>query len=335
VVIASLLFVAPTTLTDSPGPGYVTIQFGRTQWTTGKKCVPLPKAVDLGVVADAMAARGLVGTGAVVLNRTPETGLFCFHGYALHVGWDWMHRMQEERGWSFISQSRTYTQLPTLSYDQQVAESCGSLGDFTAHDIQHADALFAYPANKSTAAIQSDPVSGCFSYGRRYYSYVANLRSEMAPPWFALTTSVSGGRCSNPSLACHTQTGTAGQTAANYSNPTRVAAAMNAAPDTWFSVQFYRFVTGSFQSSSFGWDCTSTDWRNHWSSNGELYCWSDLLSILDAAAAARANGVVFTGPSEVALAWGRGVSPSPSPTDPPSPTDTGSPSPTDSPTVGP
>ena len=313
VVIASVSFLGPVRQADSASdPGFVTIQFGRTQWTTGKNCTPLPKTVDLGVVADAMAARGLVGTGGVVLDRTPETGLRCFHGYALHAGWDWMHRMQEERGWSFVSQSRTYARMPELSYEQQVAESCGTLGDFAAHDIRHADALFAYPANKWTTEIQSDPVSRCFSYGRRYRSHAPNLRSAMIAPWFANTTSVSGGRCSNPSLPCHTRTGTAGQTTAGYTSPSIIGSEMRVAPDTWYSVQFYRFVMGAFQNNTFGWDCRGSDWRNHWTSNGELYCWNDAVRILNAAAAARKDGVVFAGPYEVALAW-RKVPRTPSP----------------------
>lgn len=294
-------------------PGYITIQFGRTQWSTGRHCSPLPRTVDLGVVADAMTERGLVGTGSVVVDRTPETGIGCYNGYALHPAWDWMLRMQRRRGWSFVSQSRSYLWMTRLTYEEQVEQSCGSLPDFDAHGILHADALFAYPANQWTPEIQADPVSGCFSYGRRYLSNSPNVRSEMAPPWFAAVTSVSGGRCSDPTLPCHTRTGTGGQTRSGYSSPNAVARTMLAAPDhpdTWFAVQFYRFVKGAFQNSMFGWDCRSEDWREHWSSNGELYCWNDLRKILNAAEAAQAAGASVTRPYDVALDWGR-VPPTP------------------------
>jgi hypothetical protein len=328
---ASLLFAVSATSaeTPDPGPGYVTIQFGRTQWATGKNCVQLPNTVTIDQMAYSMATRGLVGTGGVVLDRTPETGLGCYHGYGLQAGWDWIHRMQEQRGWSFVSQSRTYPPMPSLPYDQQVAESCGTLPDFEAHDIHHADALFAFPGNRWSEEVQEDPVSHCFSYGRRYRAITPNVRSEMAAPWFEWTTSVSGGRCFNPELPCHTKTGTAGQTRAVYSNPALIASQMHAAPDTWYSVQFYRFVSGTFQNHTFGWDCRSPDWRDHWTSNGELYCWEDVQRILYAAALARGEGVVFAGPYDVALAWGR-VPPFPSPSS--SPSGSESPSPTESPT---
>ena len=313
VLVVALLFVVPASQADTPrrgeeppGPGYVTIQFGRTQWATAKNCVQLERSVDLGEIATAMTVRGLVGTGGVVLDRTPESGLGCFRGYTLHTGWRWMRRMQAQ-GWSFISQSRSYRQMTTLSYEAQVEESCGTLPDFSAHDINHADALFAFPANQWTPEIQEDPVSKCFSFGRRYLSNAPNVRSEMESPWFANTMSVSGGFCHSAILPCHTQAGTAGQPKSGYSNPRNIADAMFAEPDTWYSVQFYRFVRGAFQNNSMGWDCEAEDWREHWTSNGELYCWNDVRRILNAAEEARESGVVFTGPHTVALDWGRAL----------------------------
>jgi hypothetical protein len=289
----------------TPGPGFLTIQFGRTQWTTGKGCIPLPKTVDLGEMAHAMTDRGLVGTGGVVLERTPETGIGCFHGYALHAGWDWMRRMQDRQDWSFVSQSSDYAFMPGLSYDEQVAESCGSLPAFASHGIEHADALFMYPANKWTMELQVDPVSGCFSYGRRFLSNTPNVRADMGPPWFSYTTSVNGGFCSDPTLPCHAVTGTAGQPRGGYSSPNAIARLVSVAPDTWYSVQFYRFVRGAYQNDTFGWDCSSPDWQAHWTSNDELYCWNDVRRILNAAGDAVATGVVPAGPDDVALAWGR------------------------------
>jgi hypothetical protein len=297
---------------ETPGPGYITILFGRTQWVTGRACIALPRTVDLGAMADAMTARGLVGTGGVVVDRTPDTGLRCYNHYDLQPGWDWMHRMQHERGWSFISQSQSYLRMPLLSYDDQVAQSCGSLPAFRAHHIHHANALFSYPANEWTDAIQADPVSGCFSYGRRYLSNAPNVRSEMAPPWFAFATSVNGGFCSDARLPCHTVAGTGPQPLNGYSSPNAIAQALQVGPDEWFVVQFYRFVKGTYQNDTFGWDCRSVDWRAHWTSNDELYCWNDVRRILNAAADATAGGAVSAGPHDVALAWGR-VPPSPPP----------------------
>jgi hypothetical protein len=320
VVVASILIAggaaasppdAGTPASVAPGPGYVTILFSRTQWVTGAHCTALPRTVDLGAMAEAMRARGLVGTGEVVVDRIRDTGLHCFNNYALHPGWDWMHDMQEERGWSFVSQSQSYRLMPTLTYEEQVAQSCGSLAAFRAHGIRHANALFAYPADEWTPQVQADPVSGCFSYGRRYLSNTPNVRSQMGPPWFALATSVNGGFCSDPSLPCHTRAGTGQQPRNGYSSPNAIARLLHVQPDTWFAVQFYRFVRGAYHNDTFGWNCRSDDWRAHWTSNDELYCWNDVHRILRAAEAAAANGVVFAGPHDVAVAWGRAPLPPP------------------------
>ena len=305
VIVASLLSAGQGSASDAGAPAYLTIQFGRTQWSTGAHCVALPRTVDLGRVAEAMTARGLVGTGGVVVSRTPETGIGCFNHYALQASWQWMHRMQRRHGWGFVSQSRTYRRLPTLSYPEQVAESCGTIPEFQSRGITGSSALFAYPANEWTEDIQTDPVSRCFAYGRRYLSNVPNVRSEMSAPWFARTTSVNGGRCSNPALPCHTLTGPGGSPVGGYSSPVAIANLMATPPDTWFSVQVYRFVRGTYQGDTFSWDCRSEDWRNHWTSNDELYCWQDAMRILNAGGAALASGVIPATPAQVARAWGR------------------------------
>lgn len=307
VTLCGLLL--PVQSSVAAGPGYVTIQFGRTMWQQAVHCAPATQAPTLGDVADALAARGLVASGGIVLDRTPQTGLYCWRGWALHPGYDRIRALQD-RGWTFFSQSRTYTQLPTLTYDQQVDESCGTVPDLQANGIVHPEGLFAYPANKWTAQIQADPVSGCFAYGRMYDSKQAsylNVRSQMVAPWFQRTQSVAGGLCNDTSLPCYTVAGTTPtQPTSHYSNPLTIASRVNVAPDTWYSVQFYRFVSGAYQyPKNHGWDCTGADWHTHWTSNGELYCWEDFLRIMDAVQAAEANGAITAGPYQVAQAWGR------------------------------
>jgi hypothetical protein len=307
VLAFALLVVALSpTQARANGPGYITIQFGRTMWQQAVHCDPAVQAPTLGDVADALEARGLVATGGIVLDRTPDTGLYCWHGWALHAGYDRILALQA-RGWSFVSQSQTYRQMPTLTYDEQVAESCGTIPTLEAHGVVHPDAMFAYPANKSTDAIQADPVNGCFAYGRRYASNALNVRSQMSAPWFQRTQSVAGGLCNLSSLPCYTKAGTTPtQPTSRYTNPMAIVKKMAVAPDTWYAVQFYRFVSGTWQyPKNHGWDCTGSDWRTHWTSNGELYCWEDFLQIADAAQAAVANGAVDAGPYDVAVAWGR------------------------------
>lgn len=296
--------VLPATSQAAP-PGFITILFGRTQFVSinGSSCQPLPNTVDLNQVASDMAARGLTGVGNVIVNRTQETGLFCARdGLSLHPGWDWLSQRQAQ-GWRFISASLDYPNMTTLAYPEQVRQSCGSLEAFTSHSIVGAQGMFAFPNDKSTAAIQIDPVSTCFDFGRKYGPGL-NTQSQMTAPWFASTLSVGGGKCNDITLPCYTA-----PAPLRYYSPDALAASMNVAPGSWFDIQFYRFVTGSFSGTHSSWDCTSPDWRQHWVSRNELYCYGDFLQVMDAAQAAVASGAVVTDPHSVALAWGRGRRP--------------------------
>lgn len=301
--------VLPATSRAAAPPGFITISFGRTQFVSanGPACQPLPSTVDLDQVASDMAARGLTGVGNVIVHRTQESGLFCAKdGLSLHPGWDWLSQRQAQ-GWRFISASLDYPNMTTVAYAEQVRQSCGSLAAFASHSILGADGMFAYPNDKSTAAIQSDPVSTCFDFGRKYGTGL-NTQAQMAAPWFASTLSVGGGKCNDPTLPCYTVSAPL-----RYYSPDALAAQMSVAPGSWFNIQFYRFVTGSYSSTHSSWDCTSPDWQQHWVSRNELYCYGDFLQVMDAAQGAVSAGAVVTDPHGVALAWGRGASPTPSP----------------------
>ena len=50
-----------------PAPGFVSVMFGRMQWTTvDATCTPLRNTIDLGVVDDALRARDIRPTGIVI-----------------------------------------------------------------------------------------------------------------------------------------------------------------------------------------------------------------------------------------------------------------------------
>lgn len=292
-------------------PGYVTISFGRMQWvaTAGSSCSPIAGSVDLGVVHDAMAARGIVGSGVVIPPRTPETGFRCFGGYTTHPGWDLLSTWHDE-GWRFTS-GGAHLDARTLTYEQTLAETCGWLPTFDAHGID-ASGMFAYGNNSWTTAAQTDPVARCFAYGRTYQSWSPNVRSQSVAPWLQKTQSVNGGRCNDPALPCSSLA----STSTRYQSPASMADRMAAAPDTWYSLQFYRFVDGARTGTSPSWDCTSSDWRKHWTSQTELYCYGDFLRVLDALQAAVASGGVHVADHlTVAAAWGRTLSP-PAPGEP-------------------
>lgn len=302
---ALVAVLVPGVSQAAAGPGYVSLLFGRTLWVSaistngGATCSPLPNAVTLGQAHDDLVARGLTATGIVIPSRTPQTGFSCFKAYALQTGWDRITAWHDE-GWSFVS-GGTHADVRTLDYEGSLAESCGFLGVFAAHGID-ATGLFAYGDDSWTQTAQVDPVSRCFDWGRQYNSTAANTLATAAAPWFQKTQSVNGGLCNDSSLPCNRSVGPA---TTRYTSPDSLVAKVSAAPDTWYAVQFYRFVTGSYSSGSWSWDCRSASWRQHWTSQGELYCYNDFLRVADAIKTAVANGVIATDPATVAAAWGR------------------------------
>jgi hypothetical protein len=240
-LLVGTLVAAPTSVgAATPGPGYLTISFGRTQWVATARCLAIANAVPLDQVAADMASRGMTGTGNVIVDRTRETGFLCVGYYMLEPGWDRLAMLRDTYGWSFVSASNSYADITTLSPSQQQAESCGTLSAFEAHGHTRAWGLFAYARNKFTTTIQSQLVSTCFAYGRRYGKTV-NTRSKTVAPWFTNTDDVNGGRCNDTSLPC----ANLADVTRIYRSPLDLAAKVNVAPDTWRNLQFYRLVTGT------------------------------------------------------------------------------------------
>ena len=58
-------------------------------------------------------------------------------------------------------------------------------------------------------------------------------------------------------------------------------------------------------SSDIAWDCTSSDWRNRWTSAPEMYCRNSFLEALDGRSATAVN----VDAAQVATAWGRNPNP--------------------------
>src|SRR5439155_11791583 len=139
-------------------------------------------------------------------------------------------------------------------------------------------------------------VSTCFDGGRQYGSK-PNVSPGVAP-WFAKVLSVDGGACNDPTLACYTLA-----RSSHYGLPPTLVSAQQAAPGTWQGIQSYTLVTGTGSIGSTAWDCTSPDPAKHWSTKGEVYCWTDYQTVIGAIPAS----VTVTDPASVAAAWGRTV----------------------------
>jgi hypothetical protein len=276
--------------------GYLTILMGRTQWVTTQNCQPLPNAVPLDQVASAMSARGVAGTGVVIVNYTKDSGQLCSGGTWTYPNWTQLASLRDQYGWSFVSGGFGYKNMTTLTVAQQRTESCGTLPVFAAHGFTRAWGLYAYANNQFNQTIQSNVVSNCFAYGRTYQPGL-NVRANMKAPWFQTTRSWTGGACNDSSLPCYTVS-VPGSTS-HYLSPNSLASQMFVKPDEWRVVQMYRFVTGSSTGGAMAWDCTGADWRTHWTSRHENYCLNDFLAALDQIPA----GVTTTDPATVAQAW--------------------------------
>ncbi|MGH8909226.1 MAG: hypothetical protein ACRD0K_22710 [Egibacteraceae bacterium] len=283
-------------------PGFLTILLGRTQvgW-----CDASIDTVPAESVLAELGRRGHVATGSVVLGRTDDTQDTCFRSLR-YPSWATLVSWRHKYGFEAVS-AGNYQIMTQLTVEQQRAESCGSLPTFAQHGFERAWGLFAYPGNQLTPQIQADVVSTCFAYGRRYGARI-NQRAELAAPWFAYARDIVGGACNDEASSCFTvvsdrrpASSGAMASARRYTSPDEIVSMARVAADEWRIVQFYRFVFGKRLSGVPRWDCTSHDWRQHWTTLPEDYCWSDVLTALDRIPA----GTVATDPATVAQAWGR------------------------------
>jgi hypothetical protein len=298
VALAASFASVPVARAEST-PGFVSVMFGRMQWATvDRSCTALPNTVDLGTVKQALDVRDIHATGIVITSWTAEDRFRCLGGTTKVPGWNMIAKWHAD-GWSFVS-GGTHADMTKLTYAQRWKESCGSLPAFARHGID-ASGMFAYGNNRYTDKIQADPVRRCFDFGRRY-SGSLNHRSSAGPLWYAHVHSVNGGKCNDPTRGCYTRRYPSPH---RYWSPVAMAARVRASEDTWYALQFYRFVRRSNAGPRYAWNCRGSDWRKHFTSHSELYCYRDFMLVMDALTRAVKRGVVVTGPASVADAWGR------------------------------
>lgn len=273
-------------------PPYVTVLFSRSQWAVHENCQAPPGAITLETIAADLAARGGIGTGSVVTSRIGSTAMRCT-GTVLYPTWSILARLHTNYGWESTSHSATYANLTQLSRDRQFAESCGTLLALEDHGFHRAWGMFSYPYERSSL-IQTEVVSTCFTFGRRY-SATRNKLATMTAPWWAKVRSVNGGACNDAAAPC-----SAIGTRYRYVDPALIADFVGVLPGQWAVVQFHKLVAGAKLNGAVRWDCTATDWHRHFTSRTEMYCWNDYLKILNAIP----GGAVVTDPATVARSWG-------------------------------
>jgi hypothetical protein len=307
---------------SSAGPAYLSILAGRTEWSATVACQPLPGSDDLGTIAARIhqLSSRLTVYGTTVGDRTASgTTRMCVNN-VIYPTWGDLAALHSQYGWDFGSNGLHHVAMttPGQSPAQLWSTSCGALRDpvngLVPHGYLQGWSLFAYPFGGDqpqdlNAKLQANYISKCFAFGRLYDNappYLKNTpASVMKSNWLAQTHNIYGGSCNdpNPSAPCHSIPGTLGHV---YDNPADLTALVQPSPGEWAVLQFHLIVEGNRLSGAGAhWDCTSSDWRLHWATDNEMYCWNDFQVVLQSIPA----GVNVVQPSVVATAWSRTMPP--------------------------
>ena len=300
---------------------YVSLVAGRAFFQAAdRSCVAYPDSVtvDLLEVADALRhrARPLAVYGTIQGSFIKESERFCpgLGGYHdIYPSWSDMATLRDAYGWSWGSNGRDLKFLarPQRTLAERWNTSCGALRDLRTHGHHRGWALFAYPGGGYPKdvddTVQRDVVSKCFSFARVYTDFAPYERNQRAdegsrsanPLGYQWTHNVYGGRCNLVAAPCFAE---AVRPEWRYESPADLATHLAAGADEWSVLQFHAFVTGR-RTAGVGdhWDCSGSDWRAHWTSRPELYCFGDFIDALDAIP----PDVVVADPVTVATAWNR------------------------------
>jgi hypothetical protein len=294
--------LAPLTMAHAdtaPGPGYLTIQFGRSIEGSYSKCgTAVPGILTLAQIAADLQTRNLTATSTVVVDNTGSTTELC-NGGDVYADWADLQGLNADYGWQVVSDGLTHDDIVGMTVEGQEAETCGTLPTFAAEGFTDAWGLYAYGNEKRSSPIQKNIVATCYGYGRTYRGGV-NYRALMVKPFWQNTNSITGGACNDPSMPCYApQLAEKGN---HYMSPVRFENMVaHETGDQWIDLQFYKLVSGAQSDGKFSWDCTSTDWTQHWTGQPELYCQNDFDAILNSVP----TGIVSADPATVATAWSR------------------------------
>jgi hypothetical protein len=292
---------------DATGSSFLTLMFGRSQLgLADQNCQPLPNTVPLDQVAATLKSMNLPGTGSIVTSYIGDSTNTCVNdaqGNDLYPTWSQLDTMRDVDGMTFVSQGINYVDVRTLTTAQQQADICGSLPVLAAHGHNRAWGLFGYPNNFFTSTIQSGVTDNCFAFGRSYNNVRNHDGLLVNSPWYANGFSLLGGACNSPTLPCYSLKviGPVTGKLTRYQSPLDLKTMMIVGHGEWSLVQMYTFVTGSFNVGGSGlqWDCTAPDWRAHFTTDTEAYCWNDYLAALSSLP----SGVTVTDPATVAQAF--------------------------------
>jgi IPT/TIG domain len=291
--------------------GYLTLMIGRALYSKATSTCQTPAGMLTldqlvpqlyagNITNEPVTRPGITLTANVIPDRTLPTTTKCL-SQNLYPSWSDLSNLSHSNGMAVVSASQSYSNMTTLTTQQQIQQSCGSLTPLISNGFHRAWGLFAYPDNHYTTTVQTAVVDNCFAFGRTYVKPSAtnatNQESATTTPWLQKTVDIGGGRCHISTLPCSRYHSSS---LGLYTSPLTLAGLTNVAPGNWTALQTYTFVTGA-STSGIQWDCTNSNWKAHWTSLFEVYCWNDYLYALSQIP----SNVVITDPATVAEAWGR------------------------------
>ncbi|MGH9892640.1 MAG: IPT/TIG domain-containing protein [bacterium] len=329
-IISSLAILAAASLPGveagaQSSKKYLTLVAGRAFWSAASPaCAPYADAVtvDLLEVAQRLKDRAvpLKAFATIVGSWTRSDTRYCpgLRGaHDIYPTWSDLRTLRESYGWTVGSNGKTRNPLVNAgsTLEEQWDTSCGALIELRKKGHYRGSGMFAYPGGGNqddvTDEVQSDVVSKCYAFGRKYTDlppFELNQRSDEGSPsanpfGWQWTHNIYGGQCNISTLPCYNRPV---QIRKRYESPSTLAQVVRPASGEWGALQFHAFVTGSrLTGSGDTWDCTAADWRYHWTSRSELYCWEDFEQVLNQIP----TDVTVTDPETVARAWGRAIPP--------------------------
>ena len=232
-----------------------------------------PDSVPLLEIADHLTSIGIVATNTIVPGWTDETEPSCINSASLVGSWETSAFLRDVHGWTAVPHGTNKVNLAQITDpDELFNETCGSIPLLEEQGHTDASSFFNFPGNRRSDEAE-EVVATCFSFGRRYTGPQANSFDEVRSGDLIKTYSVAGGTC----LGCErTHDG-------DYKHPQDIVNGVVGDPtqDTWGLVLFYKLVVGSKDAGHQQWDCTSPNPAEHWTNQGEIYCWDDFVWVMD------------------------------------------------------
>jgi hypothetical protein len=105
LVSVSCIFAIVHSQKNKAEDPYITIQFGRSMWSSGTNCKPDLQFVNLQEVAKILATFNFTAQGTVPPDyiAEDETERKCFFGAVLSASWSDLKDLQQNFGWTFVS----------------------------------------------------------------------------------------------------------------------------------------------------------------------------------------------------------------------------------------